>query len=137
MLLLQRCGYCFFGACIARARFALKRSCNSVGVRYVPPKPDEPAFVTKSRRLLMERLVNDKLQLFLYIHVMKDGPHNLTKNETSRGGQLGDFTRISRSTAFMYSTKGETCLRKCPHGSARLSDLDEKNKSAPSWRQNY
>jgi hypothetical protein len=29
----------------------------------------------------------------------------------------------------MYSTKGETCLRKAPHGSARLSDLDEKNKS--------
>jgi hypothetical protein len=29
----------------------------------------------------------------------------------------------------MYSTKGEICLRKSPHGSARLSDLDEKNKS--------
>jgi len=118
-----------------RKEFVIKRSCNSVGVRYVPPKRDEPASVTKSRRLRMNRLVNHKLQLFLYIHVMKDGPHNLTKNVTSRGGQLGDLSRIRKqyvihpAAAFMYLTKGETCLRKSPHGSGRLSDLDEKNKS--------
>src|SRR6056300_214695 len=99
-----------------RKEFVMKRSCNSVGICYVPPKRDEPRSVTKTRRLRMKRLVNDKLQLFLYIHVMKDGPHNLTKDETSRGGQLGDLTRIRKqyvinpSTAFVYSTKGEICL---------------------------
>ncbi|KAL7454390.1 hypothetical protein ACHAWC_009489 [Mediolabrus comicus] len=46
-----------------RKEFVMECRCNSVGICYVPPtKPDEPRSVTKSRRLRMKRLVNDKLE---------------------------------------------------------------------------
>src|SRR6056300_462887 len=71
---------------------------------------------------------------YVYIHQMKTGSHNITKtSETTRRGQLGDLHRIRRqinihpSERFMYSTStvstsNDSSLRKCPHGSALVSD---------------
>jgi len=66
---------------------------------------------------------------YVYIHQMKTGSHNITKtSKTTRRGQLGDLHRIRRqinihpSERFMYSTSNDSSLRKCPHGSALVSN---------------
>lgn len=64
---------------------------------------------------------------------MKPGPHNITKAEKNRGGQLGDRYRVIQQTsimpakAFMYSTHGGSSLRACPHGSAPISGKERSD----------
>eukprot|EP00984_Skeletonema_dohrnii_P004990 scaffold1769_cov132-Skeletonema_dohrnii-CCMP3373.AAC.7 len=72
---------------------------------------------------------NSVMGSYVYIHVMKDGPHNITKQkEKTRRGQLGDIYRIQQQISIMpglktmYVAEGVFSLRNCPHGTAAISD---------------
>jgi len=77
---------------------------------------------------------NTVMPSYVYIHVMKDGPHNITKKEKTRPGQRGDIHRtlqqisIMPSIMFMYATERDYSLRNCPHGTAAVSDKARSDK---------
>eukprot|EP00984_Skeletonema_dohrnii_P029744 scaffold20612_cov179-Skeletonema_dohrnii-CCMP3373.AAC.3 len=77
---------------------------------------------------------NEIMTSYVYIHVMKPGPHNITKPGKTRGGQGGDLHRTQQQVSimpgsrFMYSTEGDYSLRKCPHGTAAVSDKAHSDK---------